>query len=37
MKHINQIIGGIIIVVAVIREGIRHPLAETLADLDNVN
>lgn len=35
MKHIHAIIGGIAFLIVVIREGKRHPEAETLADLDN--
>lgn len=34
MRHIHQIIGSFIIMVAIIREGKRHPQAKTLADLD---
>lgn len=35
MKHIHRIIDGIAILVAVVKEAKRHPLAKTLADLDN--
>lgn len=34
MKHIHAIIGGLIIMVAVIREAKRNPQAVILADLD---